>query len=72
MTYEQIVSMLGYANDHEMAVRILTTGDQEVTGIPTSVDTHITAHEVYLRPIGSDDTEIALSLGAIQRVDLLQ
>jgi hypothetical protein len=70
MTYEQIVSLLGYANDHDMAVRIFTTDRMEVTGIPTSVDTHVTAHEVYLRPIGADDTEIALSLGAIQAVEL--
>ena len=70
MTYEQIVSLLGYANDHDMAVRILTTDRMQVTGIPTSVDTHVTAHEVYLRPIGSDDTEIALSLGSIQNVEL--
>jgi hypothetical protein len=70
MTYEQIVAMLGYANDHEMVVRILTTGELEVTGIPTSVDTHVTAHEVYLKPVGADDTEIALSLGAIRSVEL--
>jgi hypothetical protein len=36
-----------------------------------SVDTHITAHEVYLRPAGRDDTEIAVSLGAIEAVELL-
>jgi hypothetical protein len=35
------------------------------------VDTDITAHEVYLRPVGEDETEIALSLGAIQRVELV-
>jgi hypothetical protein len=40
-------------------------------GIPLSVDTHITAHEVYLRPAGSDDTEIAVSLGAIEAVELV-
>ena len=40
-------------------------------GIPMSVDTHITAHEVYLRPAGSDDTEIAVSLGAIEAVELV-
>jgi hypothetical protein len=71
MTYEQIVSLLGYANDHDMAVRILTTTEMEVTGIPTSVDTDIAAHEVYLRPVGADETEIALSLGAIQSVELV-
>ena len=71
MTYEQIVSVLGYAGDHDQAVRIRTSGEFEVVGVPTSVDTHITAHEVYLRPAGSDDTEIAVSLGAIQAVELV-
>jgi hypothetical protein len=37
-----------------------------------SVDTHVTAHEVYLRPAGGDDdTEIAVSLGAIEAVELV-
>src|SRR4051794_22038483 len=58
MTYEDIVSLLGYAGGHEQAVRITTTDRTEVVGIPMSVDTHVTAHEVYLRPAGSDDTEI--------------
>ncbi len=71
MTYEEIVSLLGYAGDHERAVRILTTDRTEVIGVPTSLDTHIAAHEVYLRPPGSDDTEIALSLGAIEAVELV-
>jgi hypothetical protein len=71
MTYEQIVSLLGYAGSHERAVRIVTTNRQEVTGIPTSVDTHVTAHEVYLRPLGDDSTEIAMSLGVIQEVELI-
>jgi hypothetical protein len=52
-------------------VRIVTTGGQEVVGVPTSVDTHVTAHEVYLQPPGDDSTEIALSLGAIHDVELL-
>ena len=71
MTYDQIVSLLGYAGDHDCSVRIITTDRSEVVGIPTSVDTHVTAHEVYLRPTGTDDTEIALSLGAIQAVELV-
>ena len=71
MTYEQIVAALGYAGSHERAVRILTTTRQEVTGIPTSVDTGMTAHEVYLHPLGDDSTEIAMSLGAIREVELL-
>jgi hypothetical protein len=40
-------------------------------GVPTSLDTHVTAHEVYLRPPGGEDTEIAVSLGDIQQVELL-
>jgi len=72
MTYEDIVSLLGYAGGHEQAVRITTTDRTEVVGIPMSVDTHVTAHEVYLRPTGSDEeTEIAVSLGAIEAVELV-
>ena len=71
MTYEDIVSLLGYAGGHEQTVRISTTDHIEVIGIPTSVDTHVTAHEVYLRPAGNDDTEIAVSLGAIEAVELV-
>jgi len=71
MTYEDIVQVLGYAGGHEQRVRIMTTDRTEVVGIPTSVDTHVTAHEVYLRPAGSDDTEIAVSLAAIEAVELV-
>ncbi len=71
MTYEQILSVLGYANSNERAVRIVTNDRQEVTGIPTSVDTHITAHEVYLHPLDDDSTEIAMSLGEIREVELI-
>ncbi len=71
MTYEEIVATLGYAGSHERKVRIVTEGRQEVIGIPTSVDTHITAYEVYLHPEGDASTEIAMSLGAIRDVELL-
>jgi len=72
MTYEEIVSLLGYAGGHEQLVRITTIALTEVVGIPMSVDTHVTAHEVYLRPAGSDDsTEIAVSLAAIEAVELV-
>ncbi len=71
MTYEDIISLLGYAGGHEQVVRITTTDQTEVVGIPMSVDTHVTAHEVYLRPAGSDDTGIAVSLGAIEAVELV-
>jgi hypothetical protein len=71
MTYEEIVATLGFANSNERAVRIMTEGHQEVIGVPTSVDTHVTAHEVYLHPLEDDSTEIALSLGTITEVELL-
>lgn len=71
MTYEEIVATLGFAGNNERLVRITTEGAQEVIGIPTSVDTHITAHEVYLHLIEDDSTEIALSLAAIVEVELL-
>ena len=71
MTYEDIVALLGYAGGHDQLVRITTTTQTEVVGIPLSVDTHVTAHEVYLRPVGDDETEIAVSLAAIQEVELV-
>jgi hypothetical protein len=71
MTYEDIVALLGYAGGHDQLVRITTRTQTEVIGIPLSVDTHVTAHEVYLRPAGDDETEIAVSLAAIQAVELV-
>jgi hypothetical protein len=71
MRYENIIELLGYAGGHEQLVRIITTSRTEVVGVPTSVDTHITAHEVYLRPAGDDETEIAVSLAAIREVELV-
>lgn len=71
MTYEEVVSLLGYAGDHEQPVRVVLADGTEIAGVPTSLDTHVTAHEAYLRPLGVDDTELAVSLGDIQRVELL-
>lgn len=71
MTYDDIVSVLGYAGGNEVPVRITTTDHFEIVGVPTSVDTHPTAHEVFLRPAGLDDTEIAISLAAISTVELI-
>jgi len=71
MTYEKIVALLGFAGGNEQLVRITTTNRTEVVGIPTSVDTHVTAHEVYLQPPGDETTEIAVSLGAIESVELM-
>ena len=71
MRYDEIVSVLGYAGGHDQPVRITTTDQHEVVGVPTSVDTHVAAHEVYLRPQGLDDTEIAVSLGEIATVEIV-
>jgi hypothetical protein len=71
MTYEDIIALLGYAGGREQVVRITTTARTEVVGVPVIVDTDVTAHEVYLRPAGSDDTEIAVSLAAIEAVELV-
>jgi len=68
--YEAIVELLHYAGGHEQVVRITTTDDREVVGIPTTVDTHPTALEVYLRPLGADDTEIAVRLTHIRAVEM--
>ena len=71
MNYDQIVSILGYAGDHDQRVRIRTNAKIEVVGVPTSVDTDIAAHEVYLRPAGAEETEISVSLAAIESVELV-
>lgn len=71
MKFDEIVSLLGYAGDHDQPVRIVLSDRSEVSGVPTSLDAHVAAHEVYLRPLGIEDTEIALSLGDIQQVELL-
>jgi hypothetical protein len=71
MSYEAIVEALGYATGHEQLVRIVTTAGTEVQGFPTSLDTHVTAHEVYLVPPGDDDTEIAVNLEEIELVELM-
>lgn len=70
MTYDQIVELLGWAGGQEHPVRIVTSDRHTILGVPTTVDTHVTAHEVYLRPVGAEETEIAISLGAIESIEL--
>ena len=70
MEYRAIVELLDYAGGHDQVVRILTVDDQQVIGIPTSVDTHPTALEVFLKPLGADDTEIAVRLTQIRAVEI--
>jgi len=71
MRLDEILQTLDWAGGQEQAVRIVTTAATEVIGIPTSVDRDVEAHEVYVRPLGVEDTEVAISLGAIRRVELL-
>ena len=71
MRYQEIVELLGWAGGQDQAVRITTRSATEIVGIPTSLDTHVTAHEVYLRPEGEDGAEVAISLEEIDRVELV-
>jgi hypothetical protein len=43
----------------------------EVMGVPSSVDLQVDAHEVFLKPAGDDETEIAVSIGAIVSAELI-
>ena len=70
MEYEAIVELLQYAGGHGRVVRVTTLDDQEIVGVPTSVDTHPTALEAYLRPVGVNDTEIAVRLTHIRAAAL--
>jgi hypothetical protein len=70
MRYEEIVELLSWAGNQDRAVRVVTTERGELVGVPTTVDTHVTAHEAWLRPLDGD-TEIAISLGEIREVELL-
>jgi hypothetical protein len=70
MQYETMMQTLGWAAGHEMPVRIDVEGGASVVGVPTSLDPHPTALEVYLHPIGDETTEIAVSLASIRYVEL--
>lgn len=70
MQYQAIVELLDYAGGHDQPVRIITTDDHQVIGVPTSVDTDPAALEVYLRPLGADDTEIVVRLTHIRAVEM--
>lgn len=70
MTYDEIVALLSYACGHDLRVRIATTDGGELIGTPTSVDPHPTANEVYLRPLGLEETEIGIGLGQVESVEV--
>lgn len=71
MSYDEIIEVLGFANNNDRAIRVILEDGTEVLGVPSSVDLHVSAHEVFLRPSGNDETEIAISLGAITSAELV-
>ncbi|HEX9894300.1 MAG TPA: hypothetical protein VGA78_10275 [Gemmatimonadales bacterium] len=70
MQYEAMLQTLGWAAGHEVPVRIAVEGGALLVGVPTTLDTHPAALEVYLHPLGDDTTEIAISLASIRSVEL--
>ncbi|MEP6591443.1 MAG: hypothetical protein ABJC19_09695 [Gemmatimonadota bacterium] len=71
MLLDAIMDTLRYANGQELPVRLVLRDGREVHGIPAVVDTHITAHEVFLQPIHDDGTEIGISIEAIASAELV-
>ena len=71
MTTDAIVELLGFAGGNDRAVRIVLRDGTEVTGTPSSVDTHPTAFEVFLHPTGDDETEIGVSIAAIVSAEMV-
>jgi hypothetical protein len=71
MQMDQVVEVLSFANGNERTVRLVMVDGTEVVGVPTSVDLHPTAMEVFLQPLGDDDTEIGVSLTGIRLAELL-
>jgi hypothetical protein len=71
LQFDAMIEILGFASGNDRAVRLVLEDGTEVLGLPTSVDLHPTAHEVYLKPSGDDETEIAISLGAITTAELV-
>jgi hypothetical protein len=71
MQLEAIIEVLGFANGNNRAVRLVLEDGSEVMGVPSSVDLQVDAHEVFLKPAGDDETEIAVSIGAIASAELI-
>ncbi len=71
MELQAIIEVLGFANGNARAVRLIMDDGSEVLGVPSSVDLEPDAHEVFLKPAGDDETEIAVSLGAITSAELI-
>jgi hypothetical protein len=71
MNADAVLELLSYANGNDCAVRLVLRDGTEVVGTPTSVDTHPTAYEVFLHPVGDSDTEIAVSIAAIASAEMI-
>lgn len=70
MEIDAIVEVLRWANGQGVPVSLVLRDGSRVIGIPTSVDIHPTAHEVFLRPERNDETEIGVSFGDITSAEL--
>ncbi|MDX2192564.1 MAG: hypothetical protein NW201_04355 [Gemmatimonadales bacterium] len=66
-----IVELLGWAVGAEAPVRLRSAEGQEVVGVPLALDTHVTAHEVVLRPVGDEATELVVALARVVSAELL-
>lgn len=71
MQLEAIIEVLSFASGNERSVRLTLSDGSQVVGVPSSVDLHPTAHEIFLMPSGDDESEIGISLGSITRAELL-
>ncbi|HRP07994.1 MAG TPA: hypothetical protein PLL69_05845 [Gemmatimonadales bacterium] len=71
MELDAIVEILRFANGDNRAVRLVMDNGTQVLGVPSSVDLEPDAFEVFLKPSGDDETEIAVSLGAIASAELV-
>ncbi|MBK7596591.1 MAG: hypothetical protein IPJ11_15470 [Gemmatimonadetes bacterium] len=50
MNIDAIIEVLRWANGQGIPVRLVLRDQREVHGVPTSVDLHPTAHEVFPAP----------------------
>ena len=71
MELDAIIDILRYANGQELPVQLVLRDGREVHGVPSVVDLHVTAHEIFLRPVHDDGTEIGISIEAIESAELI-
>ncbi len=71
MELDAILEVLTYANSNEQSVRLTLRDGTEMVGVPSVVDTHPTAHEVYVAVGGDDDTEVGIAIAAITSAELV-